>query len=97
MSSLSVELQQRLDLQYEFQTVCDMAVQLLGYRSLHNNKELVREALSLVEKAIRWKVYMEDERVPVDDGNRFLQLYQESLSNLTEEVQAELDKDDKKE
>jgi hypothetical protein len=97
MSSPSPELQQKLDLQYEFQTVCDMAVELLGYRSLRNNKELVKEVLSLVEKAIRWKVYMEDEHVPLDDGNRFLQLYQESLSNLMEEVQAELDKDEERE
>jgi hypothetical protein len=90
MSSPSPQLQQRLDLQCGFQTVCDMAVELLSYRPVHSNKALVRETLSLVEKAIRWKVYMEDERVPLDDGNSFLQLYQESLSNLMEEVQAEL-------
>jgi hypothetical protein len=73
-----------------------MAVELLGYRSLHRNKGLVKETLSLVEKAIRWKVYMEDERVPLDDGNSFLKLYQESLSNLMEEVQAELGKGEEK-
>ena len=77
-------------MQCGFQTVCNMAVELLGYRSLHRNKALVKETLSLVEKVIRWKVYMEDERAPLDDGNSFLQLYQESLSNLIEEVQTEL-------
>ena len=87
MSSLSPELQQRIDLQYGFQTVCDMAVQLLTFRSLHNNRVLVKEVVSLVEKAIRWKVYMENENVPLNTGNRILQLYQESLSNLMEEVQ----------
>lgn len=94
MSSLSPQLQQRIDLEYEFKTVCDVAVQLLGCHALHSEEVLVREALSLVEKAIRWKVYVEDERVPLDDGQKFLRQCQSSLSNLMEELRAELDREE---
>ncbi|KAL2172703.1 hypothetical protein VTG60DRAFT_4149 [Thermothelomyces hinnuleus] len=83
---MSPELEEKIELQVGFQRVLDDALRLLSTRELHGNSILVDLAVSLVERAVRWGIYMEDSRTSQIDARRFLRGHRATLARIEESL-----------
>jgi hypothetical protein len=89
MAQISPALEARMELQYQFRTVLDRAAELLRRPALHQNESLVKQTLSIIQRATRWGVYLQDPAVLLEDASVFLELSQEALASVVTQLQLE--------
>lgn len=85
-----------MELQAQFKATLDMALNLLRVRRLHDNEMLVRDTVALVERAVRWGVYLEDDRTRLEDARSGLELLHTILENVMKQLKRELDHEEKR-
>jgi len=88
MTTLSPDLDddERIELQVSFKILSSTALELLGTYRIHQHPFLVQQTVTLVEKAARWSVYLENDQVLLADAARFLRLYEITLGNVREQL-----------
>jgi hypothetical protein len=89
MAQIPPALEARMEFQYQFRTVLDRAAELLRRPKLHQSETLVKQTLSIIQRATRWGVYLQYPAVSLEDASFFLELSQNALASVVAQLELE--------
>jgi hypothetical protein len=89
MAQISPALEARMELQYQFRRYSTGQLSFSDGPHCTKTKSLVKQTLSIIQRATRWGVYLQDPAVLLEDASFFLELSQEALASVVTQLELE--------